>query len=229
MPRQLPTIYPITSGATTAQTTPDDPQFVSILHLLNAAVAAEVTLFQIREKALHARVLFELVVRAVEITRGSKTRLLVNDRSDIARAGGADGVHLTGESLPVDVVRRIYGPEFLIGVSTHSLEEARAAQLGGADFVVFGPVFETGSKRAFGEPQGLEKLREVTSNPWSAATSRRFGRARSEPFPVIAIGGITLDNAKECLQAGAAGIAGISLFGDPDRISLIAESIRDDQ
>ena len=198
--RQLPIIYPITSGSTTAQTTVNDPRFVSILRLLEAAVAARIPLFQIREKALHARVLFELVERAVEIVRGSETRLLVNDRSDIARAGGADGVHLTGQSLPADVVRRIYGPEFLIGVSTHSLEEARIARIKGADFVVFGPVFETASKRAFGAPQGLEKLREVCSE--------------LPEFPVIAIGGITLDNAKACLEAGASGIAGISLFNE---------------
>src|SRR5215208_4738641 len=122
--RSQPIIYPITSGTTTAETTPHDPQLVSILRLVRAAVAAEVSLFQIREKALAARVLYELTVRAAEITRGSKTRLLVNDRSDIARAAGADGVHLTTHSLPAGVVRRIYGPEFLIGVSTHSLEAA---------------------------------------------------------------------------------------------------------
>lgn len=149
---------------------------------------------------MHARVLFELVVRAVEIVRGSETRLLVNDRSDIARAGGADGVHLTAQSLPADVVRRIYGSDFLIGVSTHSLEEARMARIKGADFVVFGPVFETESKRAFGAPQGLEKLREVC--------------AELGDFPVIAIGGITLHNAKACLDVGASGIAGISLFNE---------------
>lgn len=200
MPRQLPTIYPITSGTTTAQTTPDDPQFLNILRLVEAAVAARVPLFQIREKALPARVLFELVVRAVEITRGSETRLLVNDRSDIARAAHAEGVHLTSESLPADVVRRIYGPEFLIGVSTHSVGEARIARIKGADFVVFGPVFETESKRVFGPPQGLEKLREVCSE--------------LREFPVVAIGGITLDNAKACLEAGASGIAGISLFNE---------------
>ncbi|HEX5873704.1 MAG TPA: thiamine phosphate synthase [Pyrinomonadaceae bacterium] len=198
--RQLPIIYPITSGTTTTQTTANDPQFVSILRLVEASVAAKIPLVQIREKALHARVLFELVVRAVEIVRGSETRLLVNDRSDIARAGGADGVHLTGQSLPADVVRRIYGPEFLIGVSTHSLEEARIARIKGADFVVFGPVFETESKRAFGAPQGVEKLREVC--------------AELGDFPVIAIGGITLENAKACLRAGASGIAGISLFNE---------------
>ena len=72
--------------------------------------------------------LYEIIERAVEITRGSDTRLLVNDRSDIARAAGADGVHLTTKSLRAEVVRKIYGPEFLIGVSTHSLDEARAAR-----------------------------------------------------------------------------------------------------
>lgn len=215
MPRQLPTIYPITSGSTTAQTSADDPQLLNLLRQVEAAVAAKVPLFQIREKALHARVLFELVVRAAEIVRGSETRLLVNDRSDIARAGGADGVHLAAESLPADVVRRVYGPEFLIGVSTHSVDEARAARMGGADFVVFGPVFETESKRAFGAPQGLEKLREICSE--------------LRDFPVIAIGGITLDNAKACLRVGAIGVAGISLFGDAVNMSSIVESIRDDE
>ena len=90
------------------------------------------------------------------------------------------------------------GPEFLIGVSTHSLAEARAAQAGGADFVVFGPVFDTESKRAFGEPQGLDRLREVTIE---------LGE-----FPVLAIGGITRENSAACMDAGASGFAGISLF-----------------
>ena len=145
-----------------------------------------------------ARVLYELTTRAVEITRGTKTRVLVNDRVDIARAAGADGVHLTARSLPADVVRDICGPEFVIGVSTHSLAEARAAQVAGANFVVFGPIFDTESKRAFGAPQGLDKLREVT-------------RALGE-FPVIAIGGITQENSEAVFAAGASGIAGISLF-----------------
>jgi len=161
---------------------------------------------------LHARVLFELVARAAEITHGSRTRLLVNDRSDIARAAGADGVHLTTQSLPVDVVRNIYGAEFLIGVSTHSLDEARVAHVAGADFVVFGPVFETESKRAYGEPRGLDKLRDVT---------RTLGG-----FPVVAIGGITLENVDECFQAGARGVATIRLLNDTENMASIVEKIR---
>ena len=201
----VPIIYPITSGKTSPQTTPDDPQFSEILRLVRAAVDADVPLFQIREKSLPARVLYELVARAAEITHCSRTRLLVNDRSDIARAAGADGVHLTTQSLPAEVVRSLFGAEFLIGVSTHSLDEARAARAGGADFVVFGPVFETESKRAYGEPQGLNKLAEVASE---------LGE-----FPVVAIGGITLDNADECFQAGARGIAAIRLLNDTENLT----------
>jgi thiamine-phosphate pyrophosphorylase len=211
MPLQLPIIYPITSGTTTPQTTPDDPQFSSILRLVRAAVDAQVPLFQIREKSLHARVLFDLVTRAAEITRGSKTRLLVNDRSDIARAAGADGVHLPMHSLPVEVVRNIWGAEFLIGVSTHSLAEAEAARVAGADFVVFGPVFETESKRTYGEPQGLSKLAEVTRE--------------LREFPVVAIGGITLDNVDECFHAGASGVAAIGMFRNAEKMSSIVDTM----
>jgi len=187
-----PITYPITSGTATPQTTPD------VLRFLEAVVTAQIPLFQIREKSLPARVLYDLTVQAVEITRGTTTRVLVNDRVDIARGAGADGVHLTSHSLRADVVRKICGPEFLIGVSTHSLAEARAARDAGADFVVFGPIFDTQSKRAFGEPQGLDKLREVASD---------LGE-----FPVIAIGGITRENFSACVAAGASGIAGISMF-----------------
>jgi thiamine-phosphate pyrophosphorylase len=180
--------------------------------LVQAAVDAEVPLFQIREKALHARVLYELTARAAEITRGSKTRLLVNDRSDIARTAGADGVHLTTQSLPVQVVRKIYGSELLIGVSTHSLQAAREAAGAGADFVVFGPVFETESKRVYGAPQGLEKLREVARE--------------LREFPVVAIGGITLDNVEKCFAAGASGVAAIRLQNDATNLVSIVERIR---
>ena len=195
---QPPIIYQITSGTTTAQTTSNDPQFLNILRSVQVAVDTGVSLFQIREKVLSARVLYELTSRAAEITRGSSTRLLVNDRSDIARAAGADGVHLTGQSLPASVVREICGLEFLIGVSTHSLEEVLAAGDQGADFVVFGPVFATESKLAFGAPQGLEKLRAVSSEAGS--------------IPVLAIGGVSLENMESCLEAGAHGVAAIRMF-----------------
>jgi thiamine-phosphate pyrophosphorylase len=198
-------LYAITSGATTSQTTPDDlefasilPEFASILRLAEDAVSRKIPLFQIREKRLPTRVLYELVCHVAEITRGSETHLLVNDRFDVALAAGADGVHLTSVSLPARVVREACGAEFLIGVSMHSVAEAQRARDGGADFVVFGPVFETESKRAYGPPQGLEKLQQVARE--------------LEGFPVLAIGGVTLDNAESCYAAGASGFAGISWF-----------------
>lgn len=198
-----PIRYAITSGATNSETSRDDSEYGAILRLIEAAVSARIPLLQIREKELSTRALYELVCRAVEITRGSSTRLLVNDRFDVALAAGADGVHLTSVSLPARVVSEVCGADFLIGVSTHSLEEAHRARDEGADFVVFGPVFETESKRAFGPPQGLEKLQRVTSE--------------LRDFPVLAIGGITLDNVEECLDAGASGFAGISWFNSANR------------
>lgn len=188
----------ITSGATTKQTTPDDLEFVYILLQVEVAVLIGLSYFQIREKNLPVRMLYELVSRAAQHTRGSLTRLLVNDRFDVAQAAGADGVHLTSTSLPPQIVRKVCGPQFVIGVSTHSLDEARAARDGGADFIVFGPVFDTESKRAFGPAQGLDKLGEVTS--------------ALQGFPVLAIGGVNLDNYESCLARGASGFAGISWF-----------------
>lgn len=195
-------MYAITSGATTIRTTPESPEFSDILRLIEAAVAAAVPLVQIREKSLSARVLYELIARAAAIASSSTTRLLVNDRFDVARAADADGVHLTSRSLPTSEIRRISDEDFLIGVSTHSLQTALDARADGADFVVFGPVFETPAKQVFGEPQGLEKLREVTN--------------ALDGFPVLAIGGINLDNAVDCFRAGASGIAAIRLFQDTD-------------
>lgn len=169
-----------------------------MLRWVEAAVAGGVSLVQIREKSLSARVLYELAGRAAALTRNTATKLLINDRFDVARAAGADGVQLTERSLPTAIARETCGDEFLIGVSTHSLEAALDARAQGADFVVFGPVFETESKRAYGPPQGLEKL--------GAVTSALAG------FPVLAIGGINAENANKCFAAGASGIAAISMF-----------------
>ena len=206
-------IYLITSGRTTSKTTPNSDEFSEILRLVESAVGLRVPLIQLREKSLSARVLYELTTSAVAITQGSETRLLVNDRFDIAKAARADGVHLTSQSLPVEVVRTNCGSEFLIGISTHSLTEARPAQDRGADFVVFGPVFETESKQTYGEPQGTQRLKEVCSS--------------LSGFPVIAIGGIKLENAGECLQAGAAGVAAISLFNDPETLPSVVAALRE--
>ena len=179
--------------------------------MLRAAVAGNINLFQIREKKLTARTLFELTLCAVEITHGSGTRLMVNDRADIARGAGADGVHLAANSISPEVIRKIFGEEFLIGVSTHSPAEVRKASAAGADFAVFGPVFETSSKRQYGPPVGLAALQQAAVTVAS--------------FPVLAIGGVSLTNASECLRAGASGIAAINLFADPASINRTVTAI----
>ena len=208
---QPPILYLITSGVTSATTTPASKEFQDILITVRAAVAGNIDLFQIREKKLTARTLFELTLRAVEITAGSKTRLLVNDRADIARGAGADGVHLTAKSIRPEVIRRTFGEEFLVGVSTHSLAEVRKARNEGADFAVFGPVFETTSKREYGPPVGIPALQEAAQ-----AVS---------PFHVLALGGVSLTNAPECLRAGASGIAAISLFANPASLKSVVTAI----
>ncbi|HEV7860913.1 MAG TPA: thiamine phosphate synthase [Pyrinomonadaceae bacterium] len=214
MPLNLPPpiLYLITEGATTPGTTPASEDFTRILTLIRAAVAARLSLVQIREKNLNARLLYELTLRAATLTQGSATRLLVNDRADIARAAGADGVHLTTQSLNARDLRRVFGPQLLIGVSTHSLAEARAARESGADFATFGPIFETPSKRIYGPPVGLLQLAEAAH--------------ALAPFPLLALGGLTRANASQALRAGAHGIAAISLFSDPYNLSEVADAIR---
>jgi thiamine-phosphate pyrophosphorylase len=200
MPRELtaPITYLVTSGETTSRTTPASADFLALLALVERAAAARVTLVQLREKALSARTLYELASRAARLTRGTATRLLVNDRADIARAAGCDGVQLTTRSLDASVVRRAFGPDFLVGVSAHTLREARDARGGGADFAVFGPVFDTPSKRQYGPPLGLDCLRETAH--------------ALAPFPLVAIGGVGEVNARDVLRAGASGVAAIRLF-----------------
>src|SRR5437764_13173276 len=156
-----PILYLITPGATAETTTPSSGPFQEILHQVSVAVAAGIQLIQLREKNLTARVLFELTERVMEIVCGTATKVLVNDRADIAAGAGADGVHLTTRSLEADVIRRTFAPNFLIGVSTHSDVEARRARDAGADFVVFGPIFPTQSKKEYGPPLGIGKLSEV--------------------------------------------------------------------
>ena len=206
-----PLLYLITSGATSQQTTSSSSEYSEVLRLTEAAVAAGIDLVQIREKKLNTRVLFELASHAAEITRGTSTQLLINDRADVATGAGADGVHLTTKSLPVTVVRTSFGPELLIGVSTHGGEEAEAAKAGGADFVVFGPVFEPISK-PFGSLVGVQALSRVSS--------------ALAPLPVIALGGVDLGNIVECARAGAAGVAAITMFNNRERLTYVGREVR---
>jgi thiamine-phosphate diphosphorylase len=149
-----------------------------------------IDMIQIREKDLAARELVELASKIRDLASGTKTRVLINDRLDIALAAGIDGVHLPGNGLPAGRVRPLVK---VLGVSVHSIEEALQAERARADFVVFGPIFDSPGKT----PVGLEPLRQVVG---------------SVKIPVLAIGGITIENSVEVMQAGASGIAGIRLF-----------------
>jgi thiamine-phosphate pyrophosphorylase len=152
-----------------------------------------VELIQVRAKQLSARELSSLVRAVMRVAQSS--RILVNTRTDIALACGAQGVHLPAGSMAPDTIRRIAPAGFLIGVSCHTIDELRAAEREGADFCVYGPVFPSITKSL--APIGIAAFREA---------------AASVRLPVYALGGVTAENAPECVAAGAAGIAGISLF-----------------
>jgi thiamine-phosphate pyrophosphorylase len=154
------------------------------------AIRDNVDMIQVREKDLPAGDLFDLVCRIRQLAAGTRTRVLVNDRIDIALAAGIDGVHLPANGVPPEKARPLVK---ILGVSTHSLEEAITAERGRADFIVFGPVFDSPGKTAV----GLEPLAKIAS---------------SVRIPVLAIGGITSGNSADVLRTGAAGIAGIRLF-----------------
>ena len=154
------------------------------------AVAEGVELIQVREKDLAGAELLDLVCRVRDLAVGSSTKVLVNGRLDIALAAGIDGVHLPSDGLPAAKVRPFVRT---LGVSTHSVDEAVRAEREGADYIVFGPVFETPGKSAV----GMDSLRRVVS---------------SVKIPVLAIGGVTAENTGSIIEAGAAGIAAIRLF-----------------
>ena len=164
-------------------------------------MAAGIEIVQIREKRLHARFLFELAQAAALLTSGTSTRLLINERFDIAIAAGADGVHLSSTSIPVVRVRAKVPSAFTIGVSTHSSAEVVAANDAGADYAMLGPIFESPGK---GDPVGLDGLAGVCRSVY--------------PFPVVGVGGIDASNEAAVIAAGAAGVAAIRYLNDFVRI-----------
>ena len=170
--------------------------------VVEECLAAGLRGVQLREKDLDVRPLLELASELRELTRRRGARLVVNDRADVALAVGADGVQRTHASLPTAALRRIGASPFLIGASVHSEEEAREAATDGADFVVFGPIYDTPSKRRYGRPQGLAALGRV---------------AASVDRPVIGIGGVTPERVRDVVAEGAAGVAVISAILGAER------------
>jgi thiamine-phosphate pyrophosphorylase len=166
-----------------------------LVAVVGECLAAGLPCVQVREKDLGAGDLAFLCRRLVVVTRDRGAMLVVNDRLDVALAVGADAVQRTHASLTVDDMRAVAGHRLRIGVSVHSLEDAVDAELRGADWVTYGPVYDTPSKRRYGAPQGLERLATV---------------ARGLRIPVVAIGGITPERVKEVRAAGARGVAAIS-------------------
>lgn len=201
-----PLIYLITEGICTPENFSNEKK--RILNKIGLAVNAKIELIQIREKKIPASLVFEITFEAVKISQNSATKILVNDRADIALAANAGGVHLTSSSIPTERIRNSFPNNFVIGVSTHIIEEAEKAKKFGADFVTFSPIFWTESKEEYGKPQGVEKLREVCE---------RLGE-----FPVIALGGISVTNVSQVVEHGAKGYASIRYLNNEQNLQNLA-------
>jgi thiamine-phosphate pyrophosphorylase len=193
----------------------------ALLAKIAEAALCGVDHIQLREKGLSTRELEELAGEAIRLIREERaandqrtsTCLLINSRTDVALAVGADGVHLRSDDISASEVRNVWKQAErsgapVVGVSCHSSEEVHHAASEGADFVVFGPVFEK-NKIKGSAPTGVEALRH----------------ACREKIPVLGLGGVTLENAKACMEAGAAGIAGIRLFQE-GKVGRVVEILR---
>jgi len=189
----LPKVYPIT-----------DTRFSGLSHVeqVERLAAGGATLIQLRDKSLSPLEFFELAKSAVEFARRRSIRIIINDRSDIALATKADGVHLGQDDLAPEAARRILGPDAIIGYSTHSLEQARHALSLPIDYLAIGPIFATSTKTDTEPTVGLEGLRSVA--------------AIASGLPLVAIGGITLSNAPAVIGSGASSVAVISALLTPN-------------
>jgi thiamine-phosphate pyrophosphorylase len=188
-----------------------------LLAKIAECAAAGVEYIQLREKDLEVRTLEVLALKAMAALGDSRTQLLINSRTDVALACGAHGVHLPANDLAASEVRSIFAragrSEPVIGVSAHSSSEVALAEAHGASFAVFGPVFE---KNGSSNREGLEQLRRICHRT----------EAAQPPMSVWALGGITLENAQQCAEAGAAGIAAIRLFQQGD-VHAVVKKLRE--
>jgi thiamine-phosphate pyrophosphorylase len=175
-----------------------------LVELVGAAAGAGIDLIQVRERDLEGRALAALVGRCLDAVAGSATKVLVNDRIDIAAATGAHGVHLRGDSVSVAAARLLLGGHAVVGRSVHTVDEA-AATANGANYLILGAMYQTVSKDAGHPIASLDDLRSACRV--------------SGGIPILAIGGMTAPRASEVVRAGAAGIAGIGIFVPPPGVS----------
>ena len=202
---RLPRVYPLT-----------DVRLSGLSHAeqLRLLIAGGASLVQLREKQLPALQFYEEAKAAMLVAEREGVQVIINDRMDIALAVGAHGVHLGQDDMPPEAARRLLGPEAIVGYSTHNVEQALMALTLPIDYVAIGPIFGTSSKRDTAPTLGLEGLRAV----------RRVVGA----VPLVAIGGISLGNAAEVIEAGADSVAVISaLVSDPSRITEAAGEMRE--
>jgi thiamine-phosphate pyrophosphorylase len=177
----------------------------ALFNAVEEALKGGLEAVQLREKDLGTRDLLDMAYKMRELTKAYQARLFINDRVDIALAVEADGVHLGIESIPAHAVKKTFKDRLIIGVSTHSHDEAVEAEKGGADFVTLGPVYHTSSKMKYGEPIGIGLLKSIKEKV---------------SIPVFGIGGIKIDKVGEVKDAGADGVALISAV-------LTAKNIRE--
>jgi thiamine-phosphate pyrophosphorylase len=182
----------------------------SLSTMLAQAVAGGVRAIQVRERDLSTRELLRLTQEIRTHTGLHAVQLIMNDRVDLVLALELDGVHLRANSMPTAVARRLLGAQRLIGISAHSLAEVRQANEEGADYVVYGPIFETPSKRAFGPPLGLDALESA---------------CRASRVPIFAIGGITRDRVQDVYRRGASGIAVIGAILNQENVVSAAKEL----
>jgi thiamine-phosphate pyrophosphorylase len=181
-----------------------------LLWVLQQALDGGVKAIQLREKYLSGKDLFLLAEKTCKLCQAYRAALFINDRVDVALAIDATGVQLSKVSLPIATARALLGSQKCIGVSTHSLQEAREAEQNGADFVLFGPVYFTDSKAAYGAPQGLPALKTIVDNV---------------SLPVYAIGGIKSKNIESTKNIGVRGVALISAIVSAESPKKAAEQM----
>lgn len=183
-----------------------------LVSILQAVLTAGAPAIQLRERDLPAKDLLALARDVQRFTTPRGSQLVVNDRIDVALSLEEVGVHLRSDSVPVAVARRLLGPQRLLGVSAHSREEAMHAEGEGADYVVLGPLYDTPSKQPFGPPLGLSTLEET---------------CRTVHVPIIGIGGVTVDRARDVRRAGAFGVAVITAILGADDVNAAMRALLD--